>query len=232
MREFIEQNAACIWLRFFMIKQIFKRYGKEVMLSLRQKATFKWIIPEDLASNAVDNIEDHFVMCGGEYTRIRSALSECFLTFNFESLFKANQMTAKNVDLFFLAVYKNITLVPHLVERERDKCHKLLEHLMSAGRCVAELKPSFEALFDHAKLPVEFNSNANACLLIMHVYIMLKANKATILKPLSELVEQPEAFVKAFLPSLPHDEDFEKYKELIKATKETHKFHTCPNGHF
>ena len=61
---------------------------------MRQNASFSWIIPADLASNGVDNINDRYVMCGGEYSRIRRALSECFRTSSFESLFKANPMKA------------------------------------------------------------------------------------------------------------------------------------------
>ena len=60
-----------------------------------------------------------------------------------------------------------------------------------------------------------------------HVHALLIEGKKNILKPFSNLLASPEKHVKAYLPSLPHDDDFEIYQMLNKEGT-----YQCENGHF
>jgi hypothetical protein len=53
MKEFIEVNKDCLWFRFFLIKQIFRRYGKSELLKSTQMDMFTWIVPQDLLTTDV-----------------------------------------------------------------------------------------------------------------------------------------------------------------------------------
>ena len=72
-----------------------------------------------------------------------------------------------------------------------------------------------------------------ASLLVMHVYTLLSNRRlaaASALRPFAEMLANPAEFVQAFLPTMPHDEDFEAYQAFKSVTKEQLKFYQCPNG--
>ena len=78
---------------------------------------------------------------------------------------------------------------------------------------------------------MHFIDNKNTqiiALLIVHV-ILQATDKGDLLKPFSDLLEHPETFKDSFLPSIPHDEDFEI---LQKLKSEGTIPYTCPKGHF
>ena len=71
----------------------------------------------------------------------------------------------------------------------------------------------------------------------MHVYILLTTRRQggladSILRTLSEIIEQPASLANSFVPGLPHDEDIEIFEAFRQATKGGIKFYTCPNGHY
>ena len=57
-------------------------------------------------------------------------------------------------------------------------------------------------------------------------------NKNSILKPFSSILEQPDTYNKLYLPSVPHDDDYEVYQNFNKINNENLKFYQCKNGHF
>jgi hypothetical protein len=73
-------------------------------------------------------------------------------------------------------------------------------------------------------------NHLSIALLVNHIHALLIEGKKDILKPFSNLLASPEKHVKAYLPSLPHDDDFEIYQMLSKESKDG--FYQCENGHF
>ena len=53
-QQFVEANKSCLWFRFFLIKQIFRKYGKADLIKSTQMDMFKWIVPGDLLANSAD----------------------------------------------------------------------------------------------------------------------------------------------------------------------------------
>jgi hypothetical protein len=54
IKNFIELNQNCLWFRFFLIKQIFRRHGKSQLINLTKLDLFEWIVPRDLLRNSAD----------------------------------------------------------------------------------------------------------------------------------------------------------------------------------
>lgn len=64
-------------------------------------------------------------------------------------------------------------------------------------------------------------------LLVNHVHaLLIQSDKKSILKPFSDLLEAPEKYVKSYLPSVPHDDDFEIFQML-----DNDGTYQCENGH-
>ena len=79
---------------------------------------------------------------------------------------------------------------------------------------------------------MHFINNKNTqiiALLIVHINAILQSSDKGLLKPFSDLLERPETFKDSFLPSIPHDEDFEILQQLKTEGTITY---TCPKGHF
>ena len=53
-QTFIGNNNNCLWFRFFLIKHIFRRYGKEESLKSTKLEMFSWILPQYLLQSSVD----------------------------------------------------------------------------------------------------------------------------------------------------------------------------------
>jgi hypothetical protein len=56
-RKLIEKNDSnCVWLRFYLIKNIFRRYGKAELVKLCKSKSFDWILPDQLLSNVISRL--------------------------------------------------------------------------------------------------------------------------------------------------------------------------------
>ena len=121
-----------------------------------------------------------------------------------------------------------------MLQTQAARCQLLFEHLTGTFN---QFNASFNVLFDARKLPIQLEANANVCLLVMHVYILLTTRRQgglpdSVLRTLSEIIEQPASLANSFVPGLPHDEDIEIFEAFRQATKGGIKFYTCPNGHY
>ena len=131
-----------------------------------------------------------------------------------------------------MAIFKEITLFRNEIENYAEKCeelHKALETKFGASH-----KLHFENLIEKKNLPLHFIQNENRLnigLLVMHVNLVVSTSNLKILKPFVELLNKPSDFKNAFLPSLPHDDDYELFQEFKKLNKEVTKFYKCSNGH-
>ena len=131
-----------------------------------------------------------------------------------------------------MAIFKEITLCRNEIENYGEKCEELLKALETkfgtANKC------HFEDLIEKKNLPTHFIHNPNRlniCLLVMHINLVIQSTSLKILKPFAELLNKPSAFKTAYLPSLPHDDDFELFQEYKKLNTEKAKFYKCSNGH-
>jgi hypothetical protein len=56
LADFLDKNAECKWFRYFLIKNIFKRYGQSEFQKLTQNESFAWIFPEEMTKSKEVNI--------------------------------------------------------------------------------------------------------------------------------------------------------------------------------
>jgi len=131
-----------------------------------------------------------------------------------------------------MAIFKEITLCRNEIENYGEKCEELLKALET--KFGVSNKTHFENLIEKKNLPAHFIQNENYLnigLLMMHINLVLSNSNLKILKPFIELLNKPSDYKNAFLPSLPHDDDYELFQEFKKLNKEAAKFYKCSNGH-
>lgn len=75
------------------------------------------------------------------------------------------------------------------------------------------------------------NYDLNIQFLLMHVFVSCLNNPNTILKPFAKLINNPEKYSQCYLPSIPHDDDFEAYQAFANNPRERIAWYRCPNGH-
>ncbi len=131
-----------------------------------------------------------------------------------------------------MSVFKEITLCENEIENFKEKCSTLLNELEK--KFGPDSKQSFEELINKENLPLHFIQNKqylNISLLMMHMKCVMKSAKSKLLMPFQKLFNSPNDFQHSYLPSLPHDDDYEVFENFKKINKETLKFFECANGH-
>ena len=68
-------------------------------------------------------------------------------------------------------------------------------------------------------------------LLIMHVYVLLKTQKIQMFGIFKDILDKPDKISQLYLPSLPHDEDYDLFVDYAKIEKNPFKYYQCGNGH-
>jgi hypothetical protein len=95
------------------------------------------------------------------------------------------------------------------------------------------------------KLPFDLKdeeSNPTLIMLLMHLFISLQTTKKkSFLKPFQNIFHHPEQYKSCFLPSMPHDDDYEvaqffennyrQFSEEKKLNSQAMKRYACKNGH-
>ena len=110
-----------------------------------------------------------------------------------------------------------------------DKRQTLLNEIVKVFPADRDL---FGSLLYGQMFPTHFATNhqLSVSLLVMHVYVAITKNPQ-VLGPFSAILNAPGQFSRAFLPTMPHDEDFEAFQAYKNTTTDAFKFYRCPNGH-
>ena len=96
------------------------------------------------------------------------------------------------------------------------------------------VKEDFDLLLNETNLPMGNcqNQNLNIQYLIMHVFaLFLKNQNGTLFQSFVNLINEPDKYAKCYLPSIPHDDDFEAFQAFSNNPKEAIKWYCCSNGH-
>ena len=131
-----------------------------------------------------------------------------------------------------MAIFKEITLCQNEIENYKEKCQHLLTAL--EAKFGEQSKQNFENLTEKKNISHHFTQNQenhNIALLLMHLNCVLSNSKLKLLKPFQQILDNPLDFKDSFLPSLPHDDDFEVLQNFKQVNKEPLKFFECKNGH-
>lgn len=77
------------------------------------------------------------------------------------------------------------------------------------------------------------DDNRQLSMLIMHFYSLLTINNvhSSHLDVFKSIMNHPDQYARAYLPSMPHDDDYEAFQNFNSTKKEALKFYECPNGH-
>ncbi len=59
-KNFLQSESLSIWPRFFMIKYVFRRYGKNVLINHKNNDLFNWILPDTSQHNVIFQIIKEF----------------------------------------------------------------------------------------------------------------------------------------------------------------------------
>lgn len=131
-----------------------------------------------------------------------------------------------------MAIFKGIILSNEKFENYKEKCHDLLNELVN--KLGKEVQPIFNDLIEKNYLPTYFiheKADSNIALMLFHLQLVLTHSKHELLKPFSRLLKKPSEFFNSYLPSMPHDDDFEIFSNFRNINKENLKWFKCGNGH-
>jgi hypothetical protein len=77
-------------------------------------------------------------------------------------------------------------------------------------------------------------SHENVCIsfALVHLLCLLKTRHVPGLNVFMRLMKNPSNYADSYLPSMPHDDDYEAFQAYKNTTKDPFKYYSCSNGHF
>lgn len=92
----------------------------------------------------------------------------------------------------------------------------------------------FDILMDEKRLEILLNGDQNRqiSMLIMHFHsLVVLDSDLGVMGVFKNMVKHPEQYIEAYLPGIPHDDDFEVFNQFGKIKGNEVKFYQCPDGH-
>jgi hypothetical protein len=168
---------------------------------------------------------DHYVICGEKYKDIKQKVLLDYSKDNYNHM----PMINNNDAIYYLfsihrqLVLSNNSILNNEFERYEEFVNKIKAHINTNFN-----DDSFKVLLDKNMLQSSFTNNKYVSMYMMHYLFLINGQKVNLLKPFKDIIKNPEKFIKAYLPSMPHDDDYEAFKTSIGHGVGYYK---CPNGH-
>ncbi|XP_006816196.2 E3 ubiquitin-protein ligase rnf213-alpha-like [Saccoglossus kowalevskii] len=224
------------WPRLYLLKQLCRRYGRDVTRSVSGIDRFKWIAPDLLVKH--DDVPDRFLVYGDNYESIIDALE---LSLHQEDLDRDKDILSIKNDklkeaLLLSAMYRILVMLcvtndGNSNEQEMDNLQKILGNL-GANKDVIETIISNTVNGEETFLqvvPKQGGLTRTIAAIVTHVQIMvLYSPRSNLLEPFDFLANHPEVMKGSYLPTMPDDMIMEA-REALHA-EGLHWFE-CKNGH-
>ncbi|KAL3881537.1 hypothetical protein ACJMK2_027969, partial [Sinanodonta woodiana] len=244
----------CPWPKTFFIKHLCRSYAIDSYQAICQKrevSFLRGLCIEDSSKQEVNEVSDHYIVYGPDYTRIRDALTKVAHGENIEKLDEAVKESAvvdKRTELLVcLALHREITLASlHAVNKFSQKALESLqnyctnaEHLKKKEIIQTLIQNTFgkQAVFLNVTPGLGLQQQGVLCLLV-HCDLLLRNlnGDRNLMQPLVRMATQPETLTNPFLPTMPQEDVADIRAALLAARgrpnmDDNPAIYRCPNGH-
>ncbi|KAK2555497.1 E3 ubiquitin-protein ligase rnf213-alpha [Acropora cervicornis] len=234
-------------VRLYLLKQLARRFGVEVIQTLCERKELDWIVPlESRTQQEEDLVPDRFIIYGENYKKIREAVAKTVLSGSHRELTATLEADAlppvvREV-MLLLAEYREVTTCYRFTNAERrlsTRGHKVLEEFFQGGANLTDRARSLAVhLLNNTLGPPMMPSTRaspgrsameqNLAELVIHTVTVLQCiNHVTVCEPLRLMMENPAALRNTFFPTMPED----NLEEAMAGMRETGSWYQCPKGH-
>ncbi|ESO09860.1 hypothetical protein HELRODRAFT_190307 [Helobdella robusta] len=221
--------------RYFLIKQIARRFGIKLLIELSQQPRWHWIIGPNETNDQLKQPADRFLLVGETYRDCRDAITLVTMGNDVQLL---DQIKNLNDYIFNLALYQGVTRRNHFEDSEEHVDQKFVDSLnqyMLKKSTVKNKELSAKILTNNMDgMKVTPADHSEVLDLLMHFTIALSGLKRSnsLLGCIAKLC-QDAAFIKtAYLPTMPHDVVAEAFSVLQTSVFEGPlQLYVCPDGH-
>ncbi|XP_067056125.1 E3 ubiquitin-protein ligase rnf213-alpha-like isoform X2 [Acropora muricata] len=241
------KSAAFSSPRLYLLKQLTRRFGVEVIHTLSERNELDWIVPlESRAQQQEDLVPDRFIIYGEHYKEIREAVAKTVRSGSHRELIATLESVAlppvvRDV-ILLLAEYREVTMCYRFTTAERRlsaRGHEVLEEFLQDEKHLSDkARPLAVHLLNNTlglpgmpstrAAPGRSAMEQNLAELVIHTVTVLQCiNHVTVCEPLRLMMENPAALKNSFLPTMPED----NLLEAMAGMKERGSWYQCPNGH-
>ena len=215
--------------RRFLVKEICFKHRADVINKMKKQKMFG-LLPEELHKKE-DEVEDILNIAGPLYPRMKKLIRNFFVgNYNQDELKLLMQRKGKGgAQVLILALFDKVAtnLGDNL---NRETCQRLID-------CAEEFSPiSLDSIFRVKNLTDLPQRNIDLIKIAYLAKTVCELNEPSggISELFSVLITAPGTLENKFLPSMPHDVQFEALKIIVN-DKQAHsgqlKFFECPKGH-
>ena len=219
---------------YYLIKDIIRKYGSACIRTISTNAQFNWITPSSVIGND-DKVTDRYVVIGANYTNVKSAVKEAITANKSEDLIEYLNQNLRNQNIFTylcMALYREVTLLYRSMDGDKIPTQifqKVLETKFATSR--ATWTQILKNTFTH-NLHVKKETNVDLASILVQFKLCVEASSSRLIKPLQDLLKNPNLMRDSYLPTMPQDFIFDIQQALLEGRgHDNPKFYTCPNGH-
>ncbi|XP_071956942.1 E3 ubiquitin-protein ligase rnf213-alpha-like [Antedon mediterranea] len=233
--------------QLYLIRYMYKAYGRDAVNQFRGDGQLNWILPDELKVQE-QSVPDCFVILGDMYKTIREAVGECIVDKKYKKMSKVilsvkGQEKQKEVCLL-LSVFREITMnattqvgIKMISSEVKKKLGKVFQNfaflkskdladtlLMNRAQNVQHVLRVMPGL-SHQDYGIQGAVN--------HLQIVLNVvDRKSLTQCLATLMRNPSNMQNSFLPAMPQDNTMEAVKALRRSNTERNMtWNQCPNGH-
>jgi hypothetical protein len=229
-------------LLLFLVRQLVRCHGMDVMQSMQGDQRLKWICAIEQRNKREESVPDFFAVIESPYLEVREALALVVITNEIRHLDEllqklAGKSNSAMVTSTMLALYKEVTsdrvLDKEILPQTLDLLEKYFKHshyFPAWSRALAaDLIRNVQGrpLRQLQVAPGQGTQHRAVSGLALHVFLALSlSGPKSILKPLHLILTKPQSMTKSYFPTMPED----PYMEARKVVEGT-RWYECKNGH-
>ena len=216
----------------FMIKDLIRKFGSVSVKYVMKNKDINWVTPEDLVGSN-DSVIDKYVLLDEPYVLTKKAILDCFLTRSIESLEKLVNEKKTSEPYLCLALYQNVTILTKNMPDSMPNLTSIFESWLKLTypNDMKTFTPFIDNSFANLFKVNEKNwRDIDLTMILLQLKYSIIYSKSSILKPLREILTQPDKIQDCYLPTMPQDNLYD-IKIAMQSRSSTNKFYSCPNGH-
>ncbi|XP_077981890.1 E3 ubiquitin-protein ligase RNF213-like [Glandiceps talaboti] len=223
------------YARLFLVKQLFRRFGRDSALQITRQRKFDWVLPEVHQMN--EDVPDRLLSCGPLYSQFRYAVSKAVVHEVFsdiEDLLQSNILSGNQLQAtLLLGLYRAIVIVGADAERNpvtKEQISDVLKDFLE-GCSTITFKDLGKSIIDGViERPCKPGLELTLDEVVVHTEIVLNcAEENKVLKTLATFANEPQTTKGAFFPTMPEDSIMDVKMALRRVESLT--WYECVNGH-
>ena len=219
--NFVRLHPESANVRNYLVRFIATKSQQSAVVDWKRKGVLLDLLPDDIRNTPINESPDFFLTLDRSYKQVRDTLVRAWISDDYKDASTAAARHKDNTKIFALAFHQMTKINPCNPKNEDTFADFLSQHVWLRDLWLKN-RDSHQNLVDKS------HRHSSILGLLIHLRSVLnEARLSPFLQIFRQLLQNPEACLNLFLPTMPQDETL----EAKAAVKDATTWYQCPNGH-